>query len=114
MGEGFGVPIIEAQAAGCPVIVGDWTAMSELCFSGIKVAEEDADPFYLPLNTFQFAPRIRAIEIALEAEYKHPSSRERARREALASDADTVTRAVLEARAGRTLRGTWRLWKGAK
>ena len=113
MGEGFGVPIIEAQAAGCPVIVGDWTAMGELCFSGIKVAKEDADPFYLPLNTFQFAPRIRAIEIALEAEYKHPSSRERARREALAYDADTITaqywKPVLE-----DIAQSVELWKGGK
>lgn len=29
-GEGFGVPILEAQACGTPVIVGDWTSMSEL------------------------------------------------------------------------------------
>lgn len=36
-GEGFGIPIIEAQAAGCPVIVTDCSSMSELCFSGIKV-----------------------------------------------------------------------------
>lgn len=33
-GEGFGIPIIEAQAAGCPVIVTDCTAMTELCLSG--------------------------------------------------------------------------------
>src|ERR1041385_1983337 len=31
-GEGFGIPILESQAAGTPVIVGDWTAMPELCF----------------------------------------------------------------------------------
>lgn len=37
-GEGFGLPIVEAQAAGCPVIVTDATAMRELCFSGWKVA----------------------------------------------------------------------------
>lgn len=90
-GEGFGVPIIEAQAAGCPVIVGDWTAMGELCFSGTKVSKEDADPVYSPLDNCYFAPRIRPIELALEAEYKKPSSRERARREVMAYDVDTVT-----------------------
>jgi glycosyltransferase involved in cell wall biosynthesis len=31
MGEGFGVPILEAQACGTPAIVTDWTAMSEVC-----------------------------------------------------------------------------------
>lgn len=48
MGEGFGIPILEAQAAGCPVIVGDWTAMSELCFAGWKVSKRDAAPWWTP------------------------------------------------------------------
>ena len=34
MGEGFGVPVIEAQACGLPVIVSDFTAQPELCASG--------------------------------------------------------------------------------
>lgn len=37
MGEGFGIPIVEAQACGTPVIVSDWTAMPELCGAGWKV-----------------------------------------------------------------------------
>ena len=36
-GEGFGVPVIEAQAAGLPVIVSDVTAQPELCGSGWTV-----------------------------------------------------------------------------
>ncbi len=32
-GEGFGIPIIEAQACGTPVIVTNWTSMPELCGS---------------------------------------------------------------------------------
>lgn len=34
MGEGFGIPVVEAQAAGCPVIVSDFTSQTELCGAG--------------------------------------------------------------------------------
>ncbi|HSL84694.1 MAG TPA: glycosyltransferase family 4 protein, partial [Thermoanaerobaculia bacterium] len=41
-GEGFGIPIVEAQACGTSVIVGDWSAMPELCFAGWKVRREES------------------------------------------------------------------------
>ena len=37
-GEGFGIPIIEAQACGCPVVVPDFGGASEICKVGIKVS----------------------------------------------------------------------------
>jgi glycosyltransferase involved in cell wall biosynthesis len=37
MGEGFGVPILEAQACGVPAIVTDFSAMTEVCGAGWKV-----------------------------------------------------------------------------
>jgi glycosyltransferase involved in cell wall biosynthesis len=37
-GEGFGLPLIEAQACGIPVITTDGSAMSELCGGGWTVA----------------------------------------------------------------------------
>lgn len=37
-GEGFGVPILEAQSCGTPVIVTDFSSMSEICGAGWKVA----------------------------------------------------------------------------
>jgi len=51
MGEGFGIPIIEAQACGVPVIVSDWTACAELCGSGWKVKIGKKIP--TPLQAFQ-------------------------------------------------------------
>ena len=90
MGEGFGIPIVEAQACSTPVIVGDWTSMSELCFSGRLVNKKEAAPFYTGIGAFQFVPRIESIASLLLAEYDHPSSRARARAGALAYDADLV------------------------
>jgi len=33
-GEGFGLPALEAQACGCPVLLTDFSASRELCFAG--------------------------------------------------------------------------------
>jgi glycosyltransferase involved in cell wall biosynthesis len=96
MGEGFGIPILEAQSCGCPVITGAWTSMDEITFGGWKIAREDAERWWTPLAAYQFWPRIGAIEEALEKAYarkidgiiKHKC--EQARAGALAYDADRV------------------------
>lgn len=72
-GEGFGIPILEAQACGCPVITSGWTANEELCTSGRLIDKSDAEPFYTALAGYQFRPHVRAIELALHAEYKKPT-----------------------------------------
>jgi len=48
MGEGFGVPIIEAQACGTPVITGDWTAMSEITRTGLAIPKSEAVRYPVP------------------------------------------------------------------
>ena len=94
MGEGFGIPIVEAQSCGTPVIVGDWTAMSELCFSGWKIPRSESQEWWTPLAAHQFVPHVGAITEALESAYQMKGNmdyRKRARKGALAFDADKVT-----------------------
>jgi glycosyltransferase involved in cell wall biosynthesis len=92
MGEGFGLPILEAQACGCPVIVGDWTSMPELTFAGWKLQGE---PYYTPQASWQYIPYhaeiVRALNEAYEARGDR-GMRNAAAKGALAYDADKVTR----------------------
>jgi glycosyltransferase involved in cell wall biosynthesis len=70
MGEGFGIPILEAQACGTPVITGDWTSMTELTWKGAMLPPDCAERFYTPLAAWQFLPRIGALADALEQVYR--------------------------------------------
>lgn len=92
MGEGFGVPIIEAQACGTPVIVGGWTAMPELVGAGWVA--KNSYPFLTPQNAYQYLPDIDELVGLLEEAYQargDKALRERARTFAMRYDADTVT-----------------------
>jgi glycosyltransferase involved in cell wall biosynthesis len=71
-GEGFGVPIMEAQACGVPAIVTDFTAMSEVCGAGWKVAPH---PRWTPSCSWQAIPDIKEIAEALEAAHSLPSGK---------------------------------------
>lgn len=89
MGEGFGMPQLEAQSCGTPVICGDWTSMSELFFSGWKVSKDDAIPFYTLQNTYQYLPLVGPIVDKLEQAYKmrgNEDYRKRARAGAMKYD----------------------------
>jgi FkbM family methyltransferase len=90
-GEGFGLPILEAQACGTPVVVSDSSSMRELCGSGWKV---ETQPYWHPYaESWWAAPIIREIVKAYEKAYRHAEEtkvRAAAREFALTYSVDTV------------------------
>jgi FkbM family methyltransferase len=76
MGEGFGVPIIESQACGTPVITTAFSAMTELTFNGIAI--DAYQKFWIQGgNTWQALPSIQGITDALETIYSRSAEETR-------------------------------------
>ena len=65
MGEGFGLPIAEAQACGCPVITQDCSSMSELTINGIAI--EPGPRHWTALGHWWHKPLVNHIHGALNA-----------------------------------------------
>lgn len=90
LGEGFGIPIVEAQACGTPVIVNDWTAMRELAGPGWKV---EGQRFWTSQESWGQTASVPALIRALEGAWKKRGNqklRDECRRFALNYDADKV------------------------
>lgn len=62
-GEGFGLPIVEAQAAGCPALTPCWGAMEELNFSGCLA---DGDTWMYDPGAEQFLVYPRSVALQME------------------------------------------------
>jgi glycosyltransferase involved in cell wall biosynthesis len=89
-GEGFGIPILEAQACGTPVIVTDYSAMPELVGAGWKA--KWTQQFWTYIQGQMVVPDIESIYECLEEAYRADRSRmvEPAREFALAYDREKV------------------------
>lgn len=83
MGEGFGVPMLEAQACGTPVITGRWTAQAEVVGSGVFIEKAEAMPFWSPQAARMWIAGPDVVAQALDAAYQDRGS-VRARSAALA------------------------------
>jgi len=63
MGEGFGIPVLEAQACGVPAIVTNFSAMKEVCGAGWHVG---CRPYWTGQNSWMALPDVDDIATALE------------------------------------------------
>jgi len=61
VGEGFGLPTLEAQACGRPVIVGRWAAQEDLCAAGWQVERHEATRYLDAQMSYVYLPDPKAV-----------------------------------------------------
>jgi len=66
--EGFGLPIVEAQACGTPVITTKWVSMPELTWNGLMVKPMQLE--WTPMNSWNAVPGVDDILWAMESIYR--------------------------------------------
>jgi glycosyltransferase involved in cell wall biosynthesis len=89
MGEGFGIPAIEAQMCGTPIIASDFSAQTELVGDGWLI---DGQPHWSAAQAaWLHSPNIASIVTALNEAYERPRERsQKAMDFAAQYDADVV------------------------
>lgn len=70
MGEGFGIPIMEAQACGTPVIANNFTAMGELVAGGWLLGHDQLERFWTAQNSWQVIPQEKPLAALIENAYQ--------------------------------------------
>lgn len=73
VGEGFGVPILEAQACGTPALVGRWTAPEHLAWTEPQLTRADAVPFLDQQGSNIWLPRPDRIAAAVQQHLTQPA-----------------------------------------
>ena len=94
-GEGFGIPSVEAQAAGLPVILTNFSASRELCMTGWTVNGPLAQ--YTPMTKQMLPDPLEAAQRLNDAYglWRSDTIKAGARRQALAYDLQAVTKNYL-------------------